>query len=190
MEGPAPGADGAGRDALSVLHDDHLRLLDLFERVEVAGDGVAPELFDEMVRAVSVHDAVERELLYPTVGSASGEGSDLAKDALNDHVSLATSMQRLQKLGFNDAAAFHAELGDAIYGARRHITKEEAEIFPVLSASLTTDMLVELGGRLRSARDRAPTRPHPHNPRSGTGAKVVDRLVAPLDRLRNQLGGR
>ena len=71
-----------------------------------------------------------------------------------------------------------------------HLTDEEVEQFPRLRASLPREELVELAGKVRSAKALAPTRPHPSAPNSALFHKVAGPGVGLVDRLRDRLSGR
>jgi hypothetical protein len=66
---------------------------------------------------------------------------------------------------------------------RADIKDEEEDLFPQLREHTTPEQLLELGGKIQSAKKLAPTRPHPSTPDTpplkkvlGTGAGLVDRI--------------
>lgn len=183
----SPSPDGR-RDALDVLRADHEAIGRLLAQVEATDPGLPRPVFEELVTQLSVHTAIEKELVYPTVASASDEGARLAKEAGHEHASVSMGLLRLESVPFDGGEQWRTELRQVVHEVRQHIAKEEAELFPVLADALPGDLLVQLGERLVAARRHAPTHPHPHAPRAGLGAKVADRVTGPLDRLRDKVG--
>lgn len=188
---PAAGPPGdVEPDAVAVLRADHEAIGRLLAEIEGRHPGVPRPLFEELVTAVSVHTAIEQEHVYPAVRSASDEGARLAKEAGFQHASVAMGLERLATVDFDGGEQWRTELRQTVHELRRHIATEEAELFPLLRDALPGDRLVDLGRRLEAARRHAPTRPHPHAPRAGLGAKLADRIVGPVDRLRDKVGRR
>lgn len=54
------------RDAIELLTSDHRAVEALFEQVRPGSVG-KNDVVERIVRELSIHDAIERELLYPTV---------------------------------------------------------------------------------------------------------------------------
>ncbi len=74
--------------------------------------------------------------------------------------------------------------------ARMHIEEEESQIFPALRSAMNPGELQDLGAALEAAKAGAPTRPHPHAPSGGIGAKVASAVSAPLDKARDKMADR
>jgi hypothetical protein len=71
-----------------------------------------------------------------------------------------------------------------------HIDDEEKEQFPKLRAHIPAEKLVELKGKVETAKKLAPTRPHPSAPNAELFHKLVGPGVGLVDRLRDKLTGR
>src|SRR5438270_199630 len=54
------------RDAIQILTDDHREVEGLFQKVE-SGSAGKKDVVAKIVRELSIHDAIEREYLYPAV---------------------------------------------------------------------------------------------------------------------------
>lgn len=64
-------------------------------------------------------------------------------------------------------------------------------MLPGLASRLDVDERHILGERFAAVAGRVPTRPHTMAPdKPGTGNVIVDRLTAPIDRIRDRLAGR
>lgn len=171
------------RDGLALLEADHRRHEALLAELEQRVEGTPREVLDELVEALSVHNAVELEALYPFVARHLDGGVGLAKRARLEHDEIAHLLVRLER-GPSSSEAFRTELAGLVDEVRRHVRGEEALVFPALRARITPEELGGLADRIERARRLAPTRPHPSAPRSAWGARVANRLVGPVDRLR------
>ena len=59
-----------------------------------------------------------------------------------------------------------------------------------MRAQVPRDELIEIGGKVESAKKLAPTRPHPLAPNNEVFHKLVGPGVGLVDRLRDKLTGR
>lgn len=85
-----------GRDAIEVLEGDHRSVEALFAQVRDGSAG-KDEIVQRIVRELSVHDAIERELLYPAVRvRLAGHGAALAEHSLDDHEAVATVLSDIE----------------------------------------------------------------------------------------------
>jgi hypothetical protein len=71
-----------------------------------------------------------------------------------------------------------------------HINDEENEQFPKLRTHIPVQTLVDLKGKVETAKKLAPTRPHPAAPNAELFHKLVGPGVGLVDRLRDKLTGR
>lgn len=176
----------AERDAVDVLEADHREVDVLLWQLEQQAEAAPKRVLDEAVRKLSVHSAIEIELLYPFVAEHVEGGNDRAKQARLDHEEVEMSMLRLRSVPMS-TEEFRGELAKLIADVRRHVGEEEAELFPALRGAADEGELTTLGQRLQHAMRHAPTRPHPHAPKSAVGAKVAGRVAGTWDRLRDAL---
>ena len=172
-------------DAVEVLEEDHRTVDLLLTQLERQAEAAPKRVLDDAVRALSVHSAIEVEYLYPFVAARLEGGTDLAKEARLDHEEVAMTLLRLQNVAMS-VTEFREELTKLIADVRQHVRTEETMLFPSMRASVDAATLTELGGRLEHAKRHAPTRPHPHAPRSALGSRVADRLSGAIDRLRDR----
>lgn len=179
---------GAGEslDAIELLQADHREIEHLFFRLEPSGALGSREIFDRLSEVLAVHSVIEKEVFYPAVRSALAGGDDLVKEALFDHEDVAMSLERLRKVTMG-GDEFTIEILSLAGRVRTHVRKEEYEIFPALRKTLTEHELTVLAEKLLQAARHAPSRPHPHAPKSALGSKIAGRLIGPVDRLRDYL---
>jgi hemerythrin superfamily protein len=178
---------GASADAIELLAADHRAVEQLFRHLAAAGEVGAVEnqrdLAQRIVRELSVHAAVEEQVLYPAVRTLLPEGDRLADTSLEDHAEVKRALADLDGRdpsddGFEPCAARLAEL------VRSHVAEEEGELFPALQAA-GRERLQELATALERARKVAPTRPHPHVPDRPPANIVLGAVAAVADRARD-----
>lgn len=178
---------GTHSDAVSLLTSDHRTVDGLFDSYEQLGAGAADrkrELVDEMIRELSVHAAVEEQLLYPFIRDEVADGAQLADEGIGEHQEAKELLAQLEGMDAADAD-FDATVGQLISDVRHHVEEEENEFFPKLQQAASQEQLVELGRKLADAKSTAPTRPHPHAPSSRAGHLVADPAAAAVDRARD-----
>jgi hypothetical protein len=108
---------------------------------------------------------------------------------IEEHKELETLMKELEGLGGDDPA-FLDVIGRLETVLADHVSDEEGTQFPNLRARLPREELVQLAGKVESAKKLAPTRPHPASPNSQLFHKVAGPGVGLVDRLRDRLSGR
>lgn len=188
LAGPVAPPDGSDPDGLDILVADHRRIEDLLRNVE-REDRPAREVVDHLVRELAVHDAIERECLYPLVRYRLASGNDLYDHALADHGRIAAVLSEVDRRPDGDRHRWdEAKHAAALF--RSHMAEEEGSLFPALRSHLSAQELAELAGQLNSARRSAPTRPHPHVAGAGVSARMARLVAGPLDRARDTLAGR
>jgi hemerythrin superfamily protein len=175
-------------DAITLLTSDHRTVNDLFEKVEGQSQPSA-DVVNTIVKELSIHDAIEKQYLYPAVRRYVDGGDDYADHSIDEHDEVARTLLAVDKTesGSADQAA---KLKTLIQLVRTHVQEEETEIFPALKASASPADLDELGDKLAAAKEIAPTRPHPLAPSEGLGTKVAGALSSPLDRAKDKFEGR
>jgi hemerythrin-like domain-containing protein len=172
---PLPPIDGGttGRNVLDVLAERHRELLALAERATTGRE------IDVLVAELSRHLSVEEQYLYPAVRRTVPDGDRLAdRELAEDH-------ELLTMLG-----DFDLELGDfaleAVRAAlRRHVEADSSELFPLLAQMVPVEDLIRIGNRVELAEEAAPTRPHPGTPSRPPWNKIVDPMVAMIDKARD-----
>lgn len=175
-------------DVIEVIEAEHRRIRDLLERIDAQADPDAT-LVHHAIRQLSIHDSIERQYLYPVVRRRVEDGNQVYSQLIAEHGAIAQRAANLEAYRFHDDSRI-SWLRELAAMSRRHMDEEEETVLPRLRARLTTEELIHLGGQVAAARDRAPTRPHPHVAGAGAGARVSSRLAAPLDKARDALSGR
>jgi hemerythrin superfamily protein len=145
----AEDSDDVAPDALSLLRRDHRLAEELF--AEFARS--APQQLDPLARRICkmlrVHTQIEEELFYPAVGRALTNDDSIA-DAVREHAQAQESIMRIESLS-SESPAFQEEVTKLAGQIAEHVSKEEQELFPKVSA--TTMDLTALGIALAERRD-------------------------------------
>lgn len=173
-------------DAVDVLIADHRTVNELFRRFEETGDRAVKargSLVEAMVRELSIHAAIEEQLLYPRARLEGGELEEMVLEALEEHHVAKELLAELEKLA-PDNERFAAKTEVLIESVRHHVKEEEGNFFPKVRRAIPTGELVELGEALEALKTMAPTRPHPHAP-DEPPANLANLGVAGMDRVRD-----
>jgi hemerythrin superfamily protein len=176
------------RDAIDVLVADHRAAEALFSRLEMSG-AVDQAVLDEVIRELSVHAAIEEQVLYPAVRRQVDGGEALVEHSLEEHQEAKELLASLQKSGA-DGEETPQLLQQLISGVRQHVREEEGQILPKLERSMSPEARRALGEALEKAKKMAPTRPHPHAPSTPPGNVVAGTAAALIDTARDAVSGR
>jgi hypothetical protein len=175
---PPTGGEITGRSAIDVLGEQHRQLVELCDRLTTEP---SRKLRDVVVATLSRHLSAEEQYLYPAIRKVVPGGEDLAARELAEDKALLILLQRVQK------DRDFAELAAAV---RRHVAADSEELLPVLTQMVPIEDLIRVGNRIEVAGEAAPTRPHPGTPSSPPWNKVVDPVVAVVDKVRDVVTNR
>jgi hemerythrin superfamily protein len=172
-------------DAVTLLSSDHRTVDRLFSHLETSTPGAQQrgEWIKQVIRELSVHAAIEEQILYPAIRDDVPGGDQLAEEAIDEHQQVKEMLARLEKLDADDGETDAARAG-LITHVRQHVQEEERPggLFDQLRSVVDQDRLDQMGEQLEAAKKMAPTHPHPHAPNTppgnivgGVGAAVVDK---------------
>jgi hemerythrin superfamily protein len=177
-------------DAIQLIRRDHRVVEQLFtryERAEREGDGdELRRVVRWIVRELSIHAAIEEQLVYPALRGAGVEGQVLG--ALEEHHLVKLTLAELDAMTPADER-FGPKVALLVEHVREHVREEEQQLLPRLTRALDARELRELGEALAAAKRIAPTRPHPAAPDQPPAGAVASALAAILDRARDALRG-
>ena len=177
-------------DAIEVLTQDHRRVEALFDDFDrAAGPDQRKEIMNQIVRELSMHAAIEEEVLYPSVREALPEGERLVQESLQEHGDVKQMLADLDDMP-GTQQGFEEKAGNLFQDVRHHAEEEEGEIFPKLREQVGQEILDDMGRQLESAKGHAPTRPHPLAPDQPPALKLAGPIAAIVDRIRDRIGGR
>ncbi|MFC7528390.1 hemerythrin domain-containing protein [Actinoplanes sp. GCM10030250] len=179
-----------GGDVIDVLVSDHRDVTALIGNIwSVADPMIRRDLTDTAISELVRHAVAEEMYVYPVMRKYLDGGDKAVEHDVEEHKELEQTMKRLEDLDvstpeFDEALrALETVLAD-------HVQDEESEQFPELRRVVPHEELVELAGKVETAKKLAPTRPHPAAPNAELFHKLVGPGVGLVDRLRDKLTGR
>jgi hemerythrin superfamily protein len=148
-------------DATALLETDHRTVDQLFRQYENLGSTNptarrAP--VDRIIRELSIHAAIEEQVLYPAVRRELPDGPGMADEAFQEHQEAKEILRRLDQMDPGDFE-FDSAVTELIKDVRHHVDEEESDMFPKLRSALSQERLTELGRQMQEAKQTAPTRP-------------------------------
>jgi hemerythrin superfamily protein len=180
---------GARTDAIELLSDQHREIEQLWEQAERAcrnGDhDLTRHLVDRLITLLSQHDAIEAQVLYPTLRGLGARGDELTDHSLHQHQIVRELLHEVDGKDHRDTEVWVA-LARCMHDVFRHAQEEEQQAFPMLR-TLGQETLDELGDTMQAVMPLAPTHPHPSTPDSGLGATVVGPIMGAVDKVRDAL---
>ncbi len=177
-------------DVIDILTSDHRDVTVLIGEIKVVADPmIRRDLTDTAISELVRHAVAEEMYVYPVMRKYLADGENAVQHDIEEHKELERTMKRLEAADVSgpefDEALRHLEtlLAD-------HVLDEEAEQFPELRRTVPREELVDLAGKVETAKKLAPTRPHPGAPNSKLFHQLVGPGVGLVDRLRDKLTGR
>ena len=143
------------------------------------------KIVEDVIRELSVHAAIEEQVLYPVMRKELPDGETLIQKAIDEHQEVKETLAAIERA---DAPTQRDQLLVQLMGrVRDHVEEEETELFPKLQASISRAHLQEMGGKLAAAKKMAPTHPHPNAPNTPPGNLVGGVAAAVMDKARDAL---
>jgi acetyl esterase len=169
-----------------LIADDHAIVERQFQHLESARAN-RRVLVDQISFELTAHAFAEETVLYP-VWLEVGMG-DANHDARQEHQSMKDLLLLLDH-SEPGQPEFEEALARLITQVRHHVGDEELVELPAFRAKAGPDRMAQLGREFLAAKRKAPTRPHPNAPDSGTAEKLAGALAMPVDKLRDAASGR
>jgi hemerythrin superfamily protein len=182
---------GHGGNVIEELTEDHREVEALFEQIQdtAMDEGRRRELADGMTIELVRHSVAEEEYLYPAVRKHVEGGAQLADKELADHAEVERMLKDLEGAEPGQTE-FEQTMTRLVQSVTEHVQDEEGRLFPLLQAACSAEQLQELGDKVRAAKEKAPTRPHPAAPDKPPANKLLGPGAGLVDRARDMLSGR
>jgi hypothetical protein len=198
-EPPEPVNPDDNHDAIVVLGRDHNQVRFLLQQLQALPSHKTGGPEDDLARRKSIvdmitvrlsgHEAAEQEHFWPAVRSALADGDAWADGALAQEQQGKDTLTALGTMD-PDSDEFDEHVEQLVTELRKHVAYEE-RLFLLLRQAMPDGEREVLGQRLLAARERAPTRPHPHAPKKpGAAVKAGAAGAAVLDKARDAAGDR
>ncbi len=162
-------------DVFEVLGRDHTEVKRMLAELEAGSSRAVPDredrlrlrkkMVEELIIEESKHEAVEEEYFRSAVRRLVPDGELLADEAVGQEQAAKHVLNDLLGKDPTDGG-FEELLTRFTADGREHIEFEEVQVWPKLRVVITADEAEELGRKLEQGKKTAPTRPHPHTPRS------------------------
>jgi hemerythrin superfamily protein len=173
-------------DALTLLKADHDAVEDKFVKFEALGPRALKSktaLVADVIEALSVHAAIEEQLLYPAVRGRLVDEEGQVLEALEEHHIVKWTLSALDGMS-PEHERFDAKFTVLMECVRHHVKEEENELFPKVRKGFTRTELADLGEALAKAKLTAPKKPHPRSPDEPPMNTVAAAITNPLDAFR------
>jgi hemerythrin superfamily protein len=153
------------------------------------GDKRRRKIADEFTIELVRHSVAEEMYLYPAVREHVMGGDAMADKEIADHSKVEKMLKRLEGMDA-DRSEFDTLVTGIISEVVAHVVDEEDRLLPALADACSPEQLNELGEKIRSAKAKAPTRPHPDVPRTPPMNKILAPGAGLVDRARDMVSGR
>jgi hemerythrin superfamily protein len=177
-------------DVIDILTNDHRDVTALIQEIWTVRDPmIRRDLTDTAISELVRHAVAEEMYVYPAMRKYLADGDKSVEHDVEEHKELEEAMKQLEDVDVS-SAEFDTALRRLETLLADHVQDEETEQFPELRSSIPPEELVELAGKVETAKKLAPTRPHPGAPNNELFHKLVGPGVGLVDRLRDKLTGR
>ncbi|MCU1449003.1 MAG: hypothetical protein JWP02_1173 [Acidimicrobiales bacterium] len=174
-------------DAVTLLKNDHKTVEALFKKFEKAGPTAKKtkqDLVEKIIEELSIHAAIEEQVLYPAARQAVPDATDEVLEALEEHHIVKWVLSELDGMDPDDER-FTAKVTVLIENVRHHVEEEEGELFPELRKAMKRKELEELAQAMEAAKKVAPTHPHPRAPDTPPGNLVAGVAAGAMDKAQD-----
>jgi hemerythrin superfamily protein len=166
-------------DPVKLIKKDHRTVKGLFRKFERAGrQAEKQKLAEEIIEELSVHAAIEEQLVYPLLRKSGARMEDPVLNALEEHHAVKLVLAELDKMKV-DEERFAAKMHVVREAVEMHIEEEESSLLPRLERLLDDDQRAALADAIVAARESVPNHPHPAAPDTPP-ASTVGGLLASL----------
>jgi hemerythrin superfamily protein len=176
----------SGRDVVDIILERHAAIREQVDAVMAATGAARQEQFDELVRMLAVHEAVEEELIHPLAQEHLEDAASMVDERLAEEGQAKRALSSLHDLGV-EHADFEDRFAELAVDVLAHAEAEEQEELPALRAALSTEHLEALGRLWSAAEALAPTRPHPSVGETGLANMLAGPPLMVFDRVRDAI---
>ncbi|HET9092272.1 MAG TPA: hemerythrin domain-containing protein [Acidimicrobiales bacterium] len=166
------------------LLEDHATVRRLFTEIAAAPVERREELFDSLREELIRHEVAEEEIVRPLTKQSVPGGEHIASERIAEESEAEKVLKEMEKSEVGTPA--WEQLFETLrLSVLEHAEREESTEFPRLQAHLTASELAEKGKTFASAKQMAPTHPHPGTPNTPGANKMLGPVAALMDRARD-----
>ena len=149
---------------IQLLKQDHRTVKGLFRKFESATRTADKQkLGQEIIEELSIHAALEEQLIYPLIREHVGRAEDSVLNALEEHHAVKVILSELD--GMNaDHERYDAKMHVVKESVEMHIEEEEKKLLPRLDALLGDDDRRMLAESMLELKPAVSNHPHPSAP--------------------------
>jgi len=143
-------------DAFALLKEDHDRVKKMLNEGEATterGVKTRTELFAQLKTALTAHEAMEEEVLYPAL-KENPKAREIALEGFEEHHVVDTILAELEQTDPADEE-WGAKFTVAKENLEHHIEEEETEMFPKAREVFSREELDEMGARMNEIKQAA-----------------------------------
>jgi len=177
-------------DGIQTLISEHRKVDGLFESFQKAQGNQKEQLViaHHVIKELSVHSAIEEQVLYPLMRKKLKNGNTIADESLKEHAEAKKVLYDIDQMTAEDPQ-LQTKFQTLIKDIREHVKEEEEVRFPELRSTMTSDELAQLAQQLENHRKFAPTRPHPSAPDQPPANIMANMGAAAVDKARDMARG-
>lgn len=164
-------------DPVKLIKQDHRMVKALFRKFASATRrSERQKLAEQIIEELSVHSAIEEQLLYPALRARDQRMEDSVLNALEEHHAAKLILAELDDMDVDDER-FAAKMHVVQESVQAHIEQEEQKLLPRVDRLLTDDELEALAEAIVVMKRLAPNHPHPKAPDTPGGGTFVAMLA-------------
>lgn len=172
-------------DIIEMIREDHEIIKQgLTELPKSAGELRAAE-FWALTQQLVRHEVAEEVVVFPALRQLPG-GDAVADSCIAEQSEAERLLADMEDMDAG-GQVFAGALQDLTAAVVAHAEHEERDVLTLLREAESSEHLVEMGARYSSAKEHAPTRPHPNAPNTPPGNRVVGPVAALFDRIRDAI---
>ena len=172
-------------DPIRQLQNDHREVDSLFRQFQTGSADFRTEVLRKIVKELSVHAAVEEQVVYPAMRRYLPDGDAKVEESIADHQAMKEILKSLDGADADDEGVSRS-VQMLMADMRSHVQEEEHALLPILRKNMPPVQYTEMAAAMNAARKGAPTRPHPNAPASnGPAAAVAGAAASIIDKARD-----
>jgi hemerythrin-like domain-containing protein len=150
-------------DAITLLKEDHQEVSKMFKEFEGLGDGASAskqKIVEQIIEELTKHAHVEETIFYPFARQNVEDVDEDIDESVQEHHVIKVTLAELAAMSSEDDE-FDAKVTVLKEVVEHHVKEEEEEWFPKVRDAIGRNDLGDVGEKMESAKESAPTTPDP-----------------------------